>query len=156
MGDCTISPPFSLYSYTRGKTTWGRRKSSHQYRVSHTSHGKIQKWLEPLEPLALVVQNSRRGVSECRGAFFRHPISKPKKEVYNYHVYPSKFVLCTHRVAALSPFVFYPKSYFFFCLVSPLQESQILAAMTATRQLVKNTSIVSGGVVSSWQISWAN
>jgi hypothetical protein len=90
---------------------------------------------------ALVVQNSRRGVSECRGAFFRHPISNPKKEVHNYHVYPSKFVLCVHRVAALSPFVFYPKKFFFFCLVSPLQESQILAAMTATRQLVKNTYI---------------
>jgi hypothetical protein len=75
---------------------------------------------------ALVVQNSRRGVSECRGAFFRHPISNPKKEVHNYHVYPSKFVLCVHRVAALSPFVFYfQKVLFFLFSLTPPGKSNI-------------------------------
>jgi hypothetical protein len=105
--------------------------------VSHTSHGKIQKWLEPLAHWWCKIVGA--GSQECRGA--RHPISNQKKEVHNYHVYPSKFVLCKQSCGFVTFCFLLPKSSFFFCLVSPLQESQILAAMTATRQLVKNTYI---------------
>lgn len=106
--------------------------------MSHTSHGKNKNGWNHSRWCKIVGAGSQ----SVGGPFSGIRFQTQKKKYTQLSCLSVKICSVYTELRLFVTFCFLPKKFFFFLFsLTPLQERQILAAMTAPRQLVKNTYI---------------